>query len=151
MTGDSFGGVLDGSRKEHRPLVVSSWPLYLAKGEIITAVDSKARRIDNYMPVTVTTPERSLILGGPDDEPELYFLGRDPGERWNVWGSRIEEGTALGERALSCLERQGAPESYLAPRRRALQRFAPDSVRGTASTLLETRENQMHNANEEAV
>src|SRR5215212_5260948 len=45
MTGDSFGGVLDGSRNEHRPLVVSSWPLYLAKGEIITAVDSKARRI----------------------------------------------------------------------------------------------------------
>ena len=151
MTGDSFGGVLDGSRQEHRSLVVSSWPLYLAKGEIITAVDSTARRIDNYMPLTVSTRERSLILGGPDDEPELYDLGRDPGERWNVWGSRIEEGTALGERALSFLERQGAPESYLAPRRLALQRFAPDSVRGTASTLLETRENQMHNAKEEAV
>ena len=56
MTGDSFGGVLDGSREEHRPLVVSSWPLYLAEGEIVTAIDSKARRIADYMPLTVTTP-----------------------------------------------------------------------------------------------
>src|SRR5215211_1235160 len=147
MTGDSFGGVLDGSREEHRPLIVSSWPLYLAKGEIITAVDSRPRRIASYMPLTVTTPERSLILGGPDDEPELYDLGRDPGERWNVWGSRVEEGTALEIRAFSFLERQGTPEAYLAPRRLALQRFA----RGPTATLLDTRENQMHNANEEAV
>jgi hypothetical protein len=159
MTGDSFGGVLDGSREQHRPLVVSSWPLYLAKGEIITAVDSRPRRIASYMPLTVTTRERSLILGGPDDEPELYDLASDPGERWNVWGSRIKEGTALGERALSFLERQGTSEAYLAPRRLALQRFAPDSAQGTPrhtarstpSTLLDTRENQMHNANEEAV
>jgi hypothetical protein len=151
MSGDSFGGVLDGSREEHRPLVVSSWPLYLAKGEIITAVDSRSRRVASYMPFTVTTREHSLILGGPAEEPELYDLGRDPGERWNVWGSRIEEGTALGERALSFLERQGTPEAYLAPRRLSLQRFAPDSARGTGSTLLDTGENQMHNAKEEAV
>jgi hypothetical protein len=143
--------VLDGSRKEHRPLVVSSWPLYLAKGEIITAVDSRSRRIASYMPLSATTRERSLILGGPDDEPELYDLGRDPGERWNLWGSRIEEGTALGERALSFLERQGTPESYLVPRRLALQRFAPDFWRGSDSTLPNTEQNQMHNANEEAV
>jgi len=56
---------MSGARDEHRPLVVSSWPLYLAQGEIVTAIDSKARRIADYMPVTVTTPERSLILGGP--------------------------------------------------------------------------------------
>jgi hypothetical protein len=151
MTGDSFGGVLDGSREEHRPLVVSSWPLYLAKGAIITAVDSRPRRIASYMPLTVTTRERSLILGGLDDEPELYDLGRDPGERWNVWGSRIEEGTALGERALSFLERQGTLEAYLAPRRLALQGFVPDFARGSDSTPPNTEQNQMHNAKEEAV
>ena len=49
----------------------STTPLYLAEGEIVTAIDSKARRIADYMPVTVTTPERSLILGGPDDEPDV--------------------------------------------------------------------------------
>ena len=122
MTGDSFGGVLDGSRDKHRPLVVSSWPLYLAKGEIITAVDSKARRIDNYMPLTVTTQERSLILGGPDDEPELYDLAHDTQERENTWGAD-PEGPLLAERALSFLEGVRTPEEYLAPRYEAVEKW----------------------------
>jgi hypothetical protein len=84
----------------------------------------------------------SLILGGPGYMPELYDLGWDPGEQSNVWESRIEEGAALGERALSFLERQGTPELHLAPRRLALQRFAP----GSASTWLDTKESRIHNA-----
>ena len=123
MTGDSFGGVLTGTRDEHRSLVVSSWPLYLAQGEIVTAIDSKARRIADYMPITVTTPERSLILGGPDDEPELYDLARDPGERVNVWSEHGPEGGLLAEQALSFLEGVNTPEEYLAPRREALDRW----------------------------
>jgi arylsulfatase A-like enzyme len=123
MTGDSFGGVLTRTRKEHRPLVVSSWPLYLAEGEIVTAIDSKARRIADYMPVTVTTPERSLILGGPDDEPELFDLARDPGEQNNAWRSFNGEGEALVERTLSFLEGVGTPEEHIAPRREALDRW----------------------------
>jgi arylsulfatase A-like enzyme len=123
MTGDSFGGVLNGRRGEHRPLVVSSWPLYLAEGEIVTAIDSKARRIADYMPVTVTTPERSLILGGPDDEPELYDLTRDPGEKHNAWRTLGGEGELLAEQALSFLEGVRTPEEYLAPRREAIDRW----------------------------
>jgi arylsulfatase A-like enzyme len=151
MQGESFGDVLVGEKDEHRPFVVSSWPLYFAAGEFTTAVDSRTRRIASYMPLTVTTRERSLILGGPAYMPELYDLGQDPGEQSNVWESRIEEGAALGERALSFLERVGTPELYLVPRRLALQRFAPNFTRGSASTLRDTKENQMHNANEEAV
>jgi arylsulfatase A-like enzyme len=123
MTGDSFGGVLTGTREEHRPFVVSSWPLYLAEGEIVTAIDSKARRIANYMPLTVTTREKTLILGGPDDEPELYDLAGDPGEQNNAWRELGDEGEALCERTLSFLERVGTPEIYLAPRRQALDRW----------------------------
>src|ERR687895_340636 len=141
MQGESFGDVLVGEKDEHRPFVVSSWPLYFAAGEFTTAVDSRPRRIASYMPMTVTTRERSLILGGPAYMPELYEFGRDPGEQSNVWESRIEEGAALGERALSFLEREGTPELYLDPRRLALQRFAPD---WSAPTLLDTKENQMH-------
>ena len=151
MQGESFGDVLVGEKDEHRPFVVSSWPLYFAAGEFTTAVDSRPRRIASYMPMTVTTRERSLILGAPAYMPEFYDLGRDPGEQSNVWESGIEEGAALGENALSFLERQGTPELYLAPRRLALQRFAPDFARGSTSKLLDTKENQMHNANEEAV
>jgi arylsulfatase A-like enzyme len=123
MTGDSFGGVLTGNRNEHRPFVVSSWPLYLAEGEIVTAIDSKARRIANYMPLTVTTREKTLILGGPDDEPELYDLVGDPGEQNNAWRELGDEGEALCERTLSFLERAGSQEVYLAPRRQALDRW----------------------------
>jgi arylsulfatase A-like enzyme len=123
MTGDSFGGVLNGTRQEHRPLVVSSWPLYLAEGEIVTAIDSKARRIADYMPVTVTTPDRSLILGGPDDEPELYDLTRDPGEQDNVWRTQGGEGGLLAEAALGFLEGIRTPEEYLAPRRESVDRW----------------------------
>ena len=123
MTGDSFGGVLTRSRDEHRPFVVSSWPLYLAQGEIVTAIDSKARRIADYLPITVTTPERSLILGGPDDEPELYDLAHDPGERENVWRTRGPEGGSLAEQALLFLEGVNTPEGYLSPRREALDRW----------------------------
>jgi hypothetical protein len=103
--------------------VVSSWPLYLAEGEIVTAIDSKARRIADYMPVTVTTPERSLILGGPDDEPELYDLTCDPGEQENVWRTLGGEGGLLAEEALSFLEGVRTPEEYLAPRREAVDRW----------------------------
>jgi arylsulfatase A-like enzyme len=123
MTGEPFADVLAGRREEHRPFVVSSWPLYLAEGEIVTAIDSKARRISNYMPLTVTTHERSLILGGPDDEPEIYDLSRDPGERDNAWKRFNGEGEALCESTLSFLESIGTPEEYLAPRREALDRW----------------------------
>jgi arylsulfatase A-like enzyme len=123
MTGDSFGGVLAGTRDEHRPFVVSSWPLYLAQGEIVTAIDYKARRIADYMPVTVTTPDRSLVLGGPDDEPELYDLTRDPGERNNAWREYGPEGGLLAQQALSFLQGVNTPEKYLAPRREALDKW----------------------------
>jgi arylsulfatase A-like enzyme len=123
MTGESFREVLSGTKEEHRPFVVSSWPLYLAEGEIVTAIDSKARRIANYMPLTVTTHERSLILGGPDDEPELYELTSDPSEQNNVWRELSAEGEVLCERTLSFLESVGTPEAYLAPRREALDRW----------------------------
>src|SRR5919199_475977 len=120
MMGESFSEVLAGTRNGHRPFVVSSWPLYLAEGEIVTAIDSKARRIANYMPLTVTTHDRSLILGGPADEPELYDLASDPGEQNNAWRELGDEGEVLCERTLTFLERIGTPEEYLAPRRKAL-------------------------------
>jgi arylsulfatase A-like enzyme len=120
MKGESFGGVLTGQKSEHRPFVVSSWPLYMAEGEITTAVDSTPRKVASYMPFTVTTRERSAILGGPNDQPELYDLRTDPGETNNVWRSRPGEGESLCEGAIGFLEDQGTPEQHLTPRREAL-------------------------------
>ena len=116
--GWSFADVIRGVREEHRPFVISSWPLYFAEGEFTSAIDGSTRRIASYMPITVTTRERSLILGGPADQPELYNLAEDPGEQSNLWNSNIGEGVELGEAALSFLERQGTRDEYLEPRRR---------------------------------
>ncbi len=124
VQGWSFADVIRGVRDEHRPFVISSWPLYFAEGEFTSAVDGRTRRIASYMPITVTTRKRSLILGGPAQLPELYDLTNDPRELSDVWASNVEEGAALGETALSFLEQQGTPEKYLKPRRTALGEFA---------------------------
>jgi arylsulfatase A-like enzyme len=126
LRGESFLGVLKGESEEHRSFVVNSWPLYFAQGEITLAVDSKPRRIASYMPLTITTRDWTLILGGPDETPELYNLKNDPREQIDVWGSNIETGLKLMRRAISFLEHQGTPEEYLLPRRMALQRFTRD-------------------------
>lgn len=126
--GWSFAEVIQGVREEHRPFVISSWPLYFAEGEFTSAIDGSTRRIANYMPITVTTRERSLILGGPGDPPELYDLTKDPREQTDVWASNTAEVAGLGEAAISFLERQGTPEEYLRPRRAALGEFATPST-----------------------
>ena len=124
MRGSSFREVLEDERREHRPFVVSSWPLYFAEGELTTAVDSRPRRIASYMPLTIATRTRSVILGGPTEPPELYDLEADPGELDNVWHANAEEGVELCRRAVSFLEESEAPEKFLEPRRMALEAFA---------------------------
>jgi len=137
MQGSSFADVLIGNKDEHRPFVVSSWPLYFAEGEMTTAVDSRPRRIASYMPITITTPERSVILGGPTDTPEMYDLTTDPHEQVDIWDSHVNEGRALIADALSFLEEQGAQAEYLEPRRQALERSAasPEPVSATPGEL----------------
>ena len=129
-----FADVIRGTREEHRPFVISSWPLYFAEGEFTSAVDGRTRRIASYMPITAATKERSLILGGPAQLPELYDLTEDPHEQVNVWESRVEEGSMLAQSALSFLEQQGTPEEYLKPRRITLEEFVPDPPGRPAKT-----------------
>jgi arylsulfatase A-like enzyme len=126
VQGESLLDVLGGGKDEHRPFVISSWPLYFAEGEITTAVDSRPRRISSYMPLTVTTRDRSLILGGPAEAPELYDLERDPHEQTNMWDAHAGESRALMEDAISFLEQRGTRDEYLKPRRLALEKFASE-------------------------
>jgi arylsulfatase A-like enzyme len=139
--GWQFADVIRGVREEHRPFVISSWPLYFAEGEFTSAIDGSTRRIASYMPITVTTRERSLILGGPAQLPELYDLTSDPHEENNIWESHVEEGSMLAQTAISFLEQQGTPEEYLKPRRVALEEFSPGSTpKPTETEQLDTLE-----------
>jgi arylsulfatase A-like enzyme len=124
LQGRSFRPVLAGETEEHRPFVVSSWPLYFAEGEITSAIDSRPRQIASYMPVTISNRRRSLILGGPTDPPELYDLERDPGEATNVWAEDVQEGASLLRNAVAFLEECGTPADHVAPRRASIEAFA---------------------------
>lgn len=124
MQGESFRDVLTGKKDEHRPFVVSSWPLYFAEGELTSAIDSRTRRIASYMPITVTTRRWSLIMGGPAEAPELYDLENDPPESTNVWAENVGEGVRLFQDAIEFLEDCGAAEEFLRPRRESLRAFA---------------------------
>jgi arylsulfatase A-like enzyme len=120
LQGRSFKpALLEGA--SHRPFVISSWPLYFAEGEMTTAVDSRPRRIASYMPMTVTTEQQSLILGGASEPPELFDLERDPGEGSNLWEQRSQEGLELARGALSFLDELGTSPQFLTPRKLALE------------------------------
>ena len=121
--GRSLAPILRGETDEHRNLVVSGWPLEYQKGRITIAVDSWPRRIARDQPFTVTGRGLSLVVGGPDDDLELYDLAADPEEERNIAGERPDEAIALLEDALAELLEMGTAEELLAPRRGALERF----------------------------
>jgi arylsulfatase A-like enzyme len=123
MQGSSFAPALFDETREHRPFVLSSWPLYFAEGELTTAVDSRPRRIASYMPITITTRDRSAILGGPTEPPELYDLAADGGEQRNLWPGEAAEGVDLCRAAVDFLDEHGVSAKFVEPRRGALQAF----------------------------
>ena len=121
-TGTSFAGVISGVAPDnHRPFVISSWPLGYQRGRISIAVDSSPRRIARDLPLTVTTATYSLLVGGPDDSVELYDLTIDPGEQQNIVGDAPAlAGGDLLEAAIDLLRAEGAERDLLAPRLGAL-------------------------------
>lgn len=124
VRGKSVRKVLTGDEAEHRPFVISSWPLYFAKGELTSAVDSRRRKIASHMPITVSNRHWSLIMGGPSEAPELYDLEKDPHESTNVWSEHQREGATLFREAIDFLRSQNAAEKFLEPREESLRRFA---------------------------
>ena len=123
LAGRSFAPVLRGETDEHRELVVSGWPLEYQKGRITIAVDSWPRRVAHDQPITVTGRGLSLVVGGAEDDLELYDLAADRGELRNVALERPGDTEALLLGSLSELLAIGTAEELLEPRRMALARF----------------------------
>jgi arylsulfatase A-like enzyme len=121
--GRSLQRLLAEETDAHRELVVSGWPLEYQKGRISIAVDSWPRRIAHDQPFTVTARGLSLVVGGSEDDLELYDLALDPGEQQNCADDRPDEAASLLEEALAYLISTGTEETLLAPRRGALARF----------------------------
>jgi arylsulfatase A-like enzyme len=123
LAGRTLAPVLRGDTDDHRELVVSGWPLEYQKGRITIAVDSWPRRVAHDQPITVTGRGLSLVVGGADDELELYDLVADHGEARNVALERPGDAAALLDDAVSELLAVGTAAELLEPRRHALARF----------------------------
>jgi arylsulfatase A-like enzyme len=124
VTGTSFADVASGGvPDEHRPFVISSWPLAYQKGRISIAVDSSPRRVAQNLPLTVTTHTSSLIVGGPDDGIELYDLTVDAAETVDVAARERDAVVSLLAAAIAALRTEGATPELLAPREGALTSF----------------------------
>jgi arylsulfatase A-like enzyme len=121
--GRSLVPVLRDGVDEHRELVISGWPLEYQKGRITIAVDSWPRRVAHDQPITITGGGLSLVVGGPDDDIELYDLAADPGEERDVARDRPDDVVALLTAALGELRAAGTSDELLAPRRQSLDRF----------------------------
>ena len=108
---------------EHRPFVISSWPLYFAQGEKTAAVDHRSRTLRGYQPITVSTRDAAVVIGGPDEHLEYYDLEHDPVGETDIAASHPALAAALAWEAIAELESQGTPEKNLEPRREAVRRW----------------------------
>ena len=117
VDGRSVMPVLRGETDEHRDFVVSSWPLYLLEGEYTSAIDSRPRKAVTCMPLTVTTRDCSVVVGGAGDVPEMFDLVADPDETRNVWADQRDRGAGLITSALDYLSELGAADKVIDPRR----------------------------------
>ncbi len=110
--GRSFRSCVNGGGQEHRDIALSAWPLYLKGGSMTKAVDSKPRRILEGMPVTISSPQYRVLVGG-EQPPELYDRAGGSSETQNIWAEHPELGEDIVGRGLELLDGLGVEESLI--------------------------------------
>ena len=119
---DSFQGrsllpLLRGEPLPGRRMVVTTMPLY-NPGEVTRVVDAFERRVEEFLPATITSGPWQMLYTREGYPVELYNLKDDPQERRNVARRHPEVVKRLHEMFVKFLEGIGTDERYLAPRRR---------------------------------
>ncbi|MHB8322843.1 MAG: sulfatase [Candidatus Dormibacteria bacterium] len=105
------GGKLVGPRE----FTVTSWPMHLP-GDVTQSVDAATRRYSGFMPITITTPEWSLLFASDQDAVELYNLEVDPGQQHNVAADNAVVVRQLHTQLVAFLRGAECAEKYLLPR-----------------------------------
>jgi hypothetical protein len=108
--------VAKGEVESHREFVVSTMPLY-NPGEGTRVVDNFDRRVEEFLPATITTDKWSLLYTREGAPVELYDLDSDPVQAQNVAADNMDVVKELHRQYVSLLEELGTEERLLAPRR----------------------------------
>jgi len=116
VQGKSFLSAAKGEVDSHREFVVSTMPLY-NPGEGTRVVDNFDRRVEEFLPATITTDKWSLLYIREGAPVELYDLDSDPVQGENVAADNMDVVEELHRQYVSLLEELETEERLLAPRR----------------------------------
>lgn len=117
VQGKSILPVIKGEKDSHREFVVSTMPLY-NPGEGTRVVDNFDRRVEEFLPATITTNKWSLLYTREGAPVELYDLESDPEQEKNVAADNSDVVKKLHGDYVSLLEELGTEERLLTHRRR---------------------------------
>jgi arylsulfatase A-like enzyme len=115
--GKSILPVVKGEKDTHRDFVVSTMPLY-NPGEATRVVDNFDRRVEEFLPATITTDKWSLLYTREGAPVELYDLESDLKQESNVAADNRDVVEKLHGHYVSLLEELKAEERLLVPRRK---------------------------------
>jgi arylsulfatase A-like enzyme len=116
LHGRSLVPLLQDASAPGREIVVTAMPL-ANPGQSVRVVDSVLRQVMEYQPVTISTPEWSLLYAARGEPVELYHLPSDPRQTTNVADRHPGVVQDLHRTYVALLEETGTAEEYLAPRR----------------------------------
>ena len=92
-------------------------PLY-NPGMVTRAVDDFERKVEEYLPATISAPPWVLLYFREGEKVELYNVDEDPKQTRNVAKRHPEVVKKLHRRYVNFLREIGTSEELLAPRER---------------------------------
>jgi len=113
--GQSFAPIVRGRKGEGREFAVTTMPLY-NPGMTTKAVDDFERRVETYLPATITAPPWVLLYYRQGAPVELYNLKRDPQQKKNVAKQHPAIVKRLHRSYANFLREIGTEEALLTPR-----------------------------------
>jgi arylsulfatase A-like enzyme len=117
IQGISFAPVIEGKKRVGRRFAVTTMPLY-NPGMVTRAVDDFERKVEEYLPATISAPPWVLLYFREGEKVELYNIDEDPKQSRNVAKRHPEVVKKLHRRYVNFLREIGTSEELLAPRER---------------------------------
>ncbi|HIE52417.1 MAG TPA: hypothetical protein EYP85_11710 [Armatimonadetes bacterium] len=113
----SLGPLLRGEARLAHRFVVTTMPLY-NPGEVTRVVDNFERRVEEYLPATITAGSWSLLYTREGVPVELYNLREDPQQRENVAKQNRPIAERMHRMFVNFLRKLGTEERLVEPRAR---------------------------------